>query len=200
MITLTRLLNYILEIFTVFPGIFFVFEKNLPGIKKVKSNGQYAISIVAVSLLDAVFFGEIKEAVVLITVLIIPYFIEFLLNEIKHFSWQKLKHECRKLMLPYFVMVLCPVCEEIIYRYYIWKFIRQSTNQLWVYFLVSVFAFVFCHFMVQKLKSLYKIPLAIIQCALFAMYQNVFICIAVHMTFNVMTYMHNLEAHRQKWR
>lgn len=200
MITLTRLLNYLLEILTVFPGIFFVFEKNLPLIKRMKSNEQYAVSIAAVSLLDAAFFGEAVKAVILITVLLIPYFIEFLLNEIKDFSFQKLKNECRKLWLPYFVIVLCPVCEEVIYRYYIWRFISQSTNQLWVYFLVSVFAFVFCHFMVQKLKSLYKIPLAIIQCALFVLYENIFICIAVHMTFNAMTYIHNLDMYKQKWR
>ena len=54
--------------------------------------------------------------------------------------------------------------------------------------------------MTQQLDSFFKLPLALTECLLFAAYRNVFLCIAVHMSYNILVYGHNIARYQNRFR
>ena len=195
----TPLLNNILLFLTIFPGILIFFMEKLPKVKKIKSNDKYAISILIVVILNGLKFDKAIGICSLILCLFIPYAFEYIFNERILISIKNVKFEFSSLKQPFFVMVLCPLCEEYIYRYFLYYHISNTIKVPWVYIIISVMAFLFCHFTTQKFKSIYKLPLAIIECSIFLHSKNIFICIIIHMGYNILIYTHNARAYLRNY-
>lgn len=190
-------LKYIVLILTVFPGImFFIFDK-IAIINKLKTNQKYAVALILVTIVNAIIFNEIIMLLIILGCLIIPYLFEYIINERKKISKYGVLYEIKTLKFPVFVMVICPFFEEYIYRFFIYKHIMPVVDKEWIYILISVLAFLFCHFVTQKEKSVYKIPIAFIECGIFIYTKNVYICIVIHMVYNIMVYAHNFYKYTQ---
>ncbi|WP_367397274.1 CPBP family intramembrane glutamic endopeptidase [Clostridium sp. MSJ-8] len=90
-----------------------------------------------------------------------------------------------------YVMILFPCCEELIYRYFLYMHMKRLVDNIYLYFILSVVTFVFIHFFNQKIKCFYKIPFAIFECITFILFKNIFVCIMIHMNFNILVYAYN---------
>lgn len=193
MTTHIRLLKLIVEILTIFPGILIVAQTKLPRLKRLKGNQQYSLALICVCVINCIIFHCWISLLSILFVVILTYTMEFLLNESNNLNMGKMKYEIKTLSLPFFVMIFCPIFEEYIYRYFIYQYVMNTIPVIWLYFLISILSFVFCHLMTQKLKSLYKLPLAIIECVIFVCFKDIFMCIIIHMAYNILVYSHNMQ-------
>lgn len=196
---LIHLLNYILIFLTIFPGIILFIMEKLPKVQRIQSHDKYTIAILAVVFLNGLVFKEVIVISCLMLCLIVPYIFEYIFNEWKSFSMRNMRFEFNSLKQPFFVMVLYPVCEEYIYRFFLYYHISNTIKVPWVFVIISVMSFLFCHFTTQKHKSIYKLPLAIIECIVFLYFNNIFICIIIHMVYNILVYSHNARAYLRNY-
>ena len=123
---LIRLLKTASLILAVYPGILIVIAERLPGLKRMKSNGKYAFSILAVSLMELLIFKKYLIGLFFAAALFLPYFLEFIAHDSGNRKRAGLLAEISGLRLPVFVMIVCPVCEETIYRWGLWKFLDPA--------------------------------------------------------------------------
>ena len=116
----------------------------------------------------------------------------------KSLTHDKIREEYNSIKLALFIMIFCPLSEEIIFRYFIFKHINEaSINSIWVFYLISTLAFIFDHFVTQQIKSLYKVPLSLIECWTYAIWRNTFLCVVIHMCYNICVYAHNSSKYKR---
>ncbi len=190
--------DLVMTVLTIFPGILIAIQSKLPKFKRLKGNWQYALALMAVCGMNSIKYHCWIHLLIMLSAIIASYTAEFLFNEYKNLDISKIKYEINTLSLPFFVMIVCPVFEEYIYRYFIYQYVMDTVSVTWMYFLISILSFIFCHFMTQQLKSLYKIPLAVIECIIFISFKTILMCIIVHMTYNILVYSHNLQKYMRK--
>ena len=196
---LIHLLNFLLILVTIFPGIIiFIFDK-IPGIKRMKSNEKYSLALSIVTLINAIVFNNIILVLSTIVCVIIPYGFEYLFNEGKKVCKNSVMFEINSIKLPFFVMIFCPIFEEYIYRCFIYKHIMGIVDVEWGFVLISILAVVFCHFVNQQEKSIYKIPLGLIECIMFIWTSNIYMCIVIHMAYNILVYAHNSQKYMRSF-
>lgn len=196
---LTHLHEIVLLLITIFPGIIIFIIDKIPIFNCLNSNFKYSISLLLVVLLNSILYNDYVLIFLSLIFAIISYGCEYLFNNIKKLSISGIKNEFQTIKIAFFVIIICPFFEEYIYRYYLYKDITRSTNEIWAYFFISILSFLFCHFIKQKEKSIYKLPLAIIECIMFVTYKNIYICIFIHMSFNSLVYAHNLNIYSRKY-
>lgn len=154
---------------------------------------KYAVCLFLVVMIN--LFAEnpslLQKILILMICTVIFFVIEYLLENKKNITWNKICYVLIELKKPFYILLLYPVCEEIIYRHLLYCIIKQIYINFYVYLLFSVFSFVFVHFFTQKTKCLYKIPLAIIEGILYWVYKDIMLCISLHMGYNILVYAYN---------
>ncbi len=194
---LIHLLSFLVILITVFPGIFvFLFDK-IPLTRYQNSNLKYVEGLSAVIAVNIIYYKDFS-LIYAILLLIIPYFFELFFNNRKSLTHDKIREEYNSIKLALFIMIFCPLSEEIIFRYFIFKHINEaSINSIWVFYLISTLAFIFDHFVTQQIKSLYKVPLSLIECWTYAIWRNTFLCVVIHMCYNICVYAHNSSKYKR---
>lgn len=190
---LIHLLKIIGLMITIYPGIIIMAETHNSKMKRLKGNVQYTVALITVTVVDCLLFRCGLELICVICGAVITIACEFIFNEKENINQGKIKYEIKSVMLPIFVMIMCPVFEEYIYRFFLYKYIMEITNFKWIFCLISFFSFLFCHLSTQKLKALNKIPFSILTIFVFLWFKNIYICIVIHMIYNIFVYNHNMN-------
>jgi len=165
----------------------------IPYVKKKKEMDKYAICLIAVVAINLAAGNLIllQKTVILIIGAIVFFVIEYLLENRENITWDKVWYVLSEIKRPFYILLLYPVCEEMIYRFMIYCFINEISVNFYVYLLLSAFAFVFVHFFTQKIKCLYKIPFAVLAGVLYWEYKDIMLCICLHMAYNTLAYAYN---------
>uniref|UniRef100_UPI00321647C1 CPBP family intramembrane glutamic endopeptidase n=1 Tax=Clostridium sp. TaxID=1506 RepID=UPI00321647C1 len=167
--------------------------------KRIKSIERYIISLVIVTFINLIFLNK-KLLVELLLVLIVPILLfvyEFYMinNTNKN---KKIIYEIKNIYDNLIILLAFPVLEEILYRYILLDLSNKIGFHLWQYFVLSVLAFVFVHFFTQGLNSLKKGTFAFIQCVIMVYSKNIFICITLHIVFNLIVYLYKSNNYRNQ--
>ncbi len=182
----------LLFLLTLFPGIIMFLINRFPFRHRINDMDKYVMSLIIVILLN--IYDKLNDFLIIISIAafsILIFIIEYIFTEWGKLNFNKFKYVVSQVKKPVFVMIVFPCCEEMIYRYFLYLDVVFMYDNVYLYFILSVIAFVFVHFFSQKMKCFYKIPFAIIECLLFIAFKNIFVCILVHMNFNILIYAYN---------
>jgi hypothetical protein len=97
-------------------------------------------------------------------------------------------------------VVLFPVLEEYIYRFFTYEVIINYSGNVIFYIIFSVLIFIASHYYSQRLKALYKIPFAILQAILYSFTLDIYVCLSVHLVFNSLILIYNNSKYMSKFR
>lgn len=168
------------------------------GIKKLKGIDLYLISLILVIIFNV--YNKYNDLIIIFVIVsfsIITIILEYVFNEWNKLNFNKFTYSLAQIKKPVYVMILFPCAEELIYRYFLYMDIETLFNNVYLFFILSVITFVFIHFFNQKTKCFYKIPFAILECIAFILFKNVFICIIIHMNFNILIYAYNMSKYNR---
>lgn len=179
-------------ILTIFPGLLLFCINRFSFLRKVNEMDKYVVCLMLVVFINMLNSVNLMLIIILIIVLPIALFvIEYILNEWGKLKWNKFKYVLIQIKRPMYVMILYPILEELIYRYYVYSFVSAINRNIFIYCFTSVCAFIFVHFFNQRVKCLYKIPFAIVESLLFFVYEEILLCIIIHMCCNILVYAYN---------
>lgn len=179
-------------VLTIFPGIILFCMNRFFFLRKISELDKYVVCLALVVFANLLNNLKLMTIVVIIIIFPICFFtIEYIINNKFKLDLDKFKFIIVQIKRPIYVMIMYPIFEELIYRYYIYDFVKSSTNSMLIYCFISTSVFIFVHFFNQQIKCFYKLPLAIVESILFYIYINVFICIVIHMSYNILIYSYN---------
>lgn len=179
-------------VLTIFPGIILFCMNRFLFLRKVSELDKYAACLALVVFAN--LLNNLNLMIVILIIIISPicfFTIEYIINERNKLDLNKFKFSILQVKRPIYVMIIYPIFEELIYRYYMYDFVREITNSMLIYCFISVSVFIFVHFFSQQIKCFYKVPLAIVESILLYIYKDVFICITIHMSYNILVYSYN---------
>lgn len=187
---------------TLFPGIILLGINLLPKVKRFKSLDKYVLSLVSIIIFN--FFENIYLISCFIILILLFCFLltfEYLCVERKNFQFSEIQYIILQVKRPLILILIVPVMEELVYRTFLYTLIVSKLNyHIYIYVFLSTISFIIAHYFQQRSKSLLKIPIAIILCILYLAYQNIFICIFLHLAFNCSVYFYNLCRYEKNYR
>lgn len=185
-------------VITLFPGILLFIMNRFSAIRRINEMDKYIICLITVVFLN--LLNDLKYMYIFFMIFICSIFtfiIEYILNEWGKFECNKLKYVISQIKRPAYVMILFPICEELIYRYFVYSITNTITTNVFIYLFISVSSFIFVHFFNQKFKCFYKIPFSIIECIIFLIFKEILICIIIHMSYNILVYAYNTSKYNK---
>lgn len=181
-------------IITIFPGIILFLVNRFSFFHRKNEMDKYILCLMLVVYLNLICNVQYLIILLLIPILtIVLFIIDYILTEWENISLSKFKYAVAQMKKPVYIMIFYPIFEEIIYRYFIYYYLKESVNVAWFYVLISSIAFVFAHFFNQRFKCFFKLPLAVAQGIVFLVYQNIFICIIIHICYNILVFSYNMS-------
>ncbi|WP_425482882.1 CPBP family intramembrane glutamic endopeptidase [Listeria valentina] len=91
----------------------------------------------------------------------------------------------------FLVLYSYPILEEVNFRYFIYLYGTLFNYSSIQYLLIATLTFFLSHLVYQGNSSLIKIIFSFIQTVLFLLTQNIFLCIFIHISFNIFVYLTN---------
>lgn len=188
-------------IITIFPGIILFGINRFSRLKKKNEMDKYAFCLLFVVVLNLVARDSVmlQKVVILLIASIFLFVLEYIMTNRKQAEGKQVYYTLLGLKRALYILMLYPVCEEIIYRYLIYSYVSNIYKNFVVYMLFSVFTFIFAHFFSQKMKCLYKIPFAIAEGVLYWKYKDIGVCVILHMTYNMLAYVYNSERYKRNY-
>lgn len=182
----------IIIIITIFPGILLFLMNRFRLIRKFNEIDKYILClsfVVIVNLLNNISYMCTVTVIILGSYM--TFCVEYILTEKGKVDFNKFKYVMAKIKKPLYVMILFPIFEEYIYRYYVYSVMYTVVQNKIVYVFISTVTFTFVHFFNQNIKCFYKIPLSLLESIVFVIFKNIFICIIIHMCYNIYVYAYN---------
>lgn len=149
---------------------------------------RFLIVLTLVVLMNILLFSEIKMIYLALSALtllagsfVFEYFQSYRNVRLDFFK-------DRYTLLAIVSILLYPIVEELVFRYFLYQHFMSLGFPILYYFLVSSLSFTVTHMFHQGTKSIYKIVFALGQSILFWYSQEILLCIIVHMCFNVFVY------------
>lgn len=186
------LLHNLLTIIILFPGSILMLINRVRPLRRYSETSKYLLCALFVVMLDLLFWHKhmyIYFAILIVAMLffLLEYSIETRFDK----SFTKIQTIYRKMKKPVMVIIIFPFLEEYIYRYFTYEIIVQYTNSILLYVVFSSIVFVSAHFYSQRLKALTKIPFAVVQALVFVFTLNIYVCLSIHIVFNVLILLYN---------
>lgn len=184
----------ILFIITVFPGIILFLLERFSIFNKLISIERYVFALAIVSSINLIYSKSlIYPLLIIIMIPIILFLFEYMNLKDESKTFKKVSFYIREMKRFYLILVLIPIMEELVFRYFIYEISIIFKYTLWQYILLSVLSFTFVHFFEQGAKALIKIPFALIQSIVFLYSMNIYICFLIHIIFNILVYLFNIS-------
>lgn len=177
----------------LFPGMILWLVNRSKKIRKINELDKYAICLLLVVFLYLFFlnFNLFIKINVFIWLSFILFLLQYIIINWRKFEYSKLFYILMHSKKVCYILILYPLCEEIIYRYFIYHFFYMMEKNLLFYVILSSISFVFSHFFSQKVKALRLFPLAVFESVLFWFYRDIMFCIMIHMAYNILVYLYN---------
>lgn len=188
-------------IITIFPGIILFGINRFSWLKKKNEMDKYALCLLFVVILNLFARDSVmlQKVVILLVTSIFLFVLEYIMTNIKKVEGKQVYCTLLGIKRALYILLVYPICEEIIYRYMIYSYVDNIYKNFVVYMLFSVFTFIFAHFFSQKMKCLYKIPFAIAEGLLYWGYKDIGMCIILHMAYNMLAYVYNSEKYKRSY-
>lgn len=183
----------VIIILTLFPGIVILLINRIPFLKRKNEMDKYAVCLAADVFIN-LYMNDRTLALPVLLLFLCPcilFILEYLLKDRGKKKIAKLLSLRKQMKKPFYVMLAYPVFEEFIYRSFVYQILGDSDATLLAYLLLSSGVFVFAHFFTQHVKSLYKIPFAVLEGLIYFYTKNIAFCIIIHMAFNMFVYAYN---------
>lgn len=97
------------------------------------------------------------------------------------------------------VLIIFPFLEEYIYRFFLYDLLIRSGGSFTSFIVISTVFFVSSHLYSQQEKALTKIPFGIVLACAYACTQNFFVCLSIHLSFNLCVYFFNQTSKGAKY-
>ena len=186
---------------TIFPGILTLLLDRIGKLRKIKSIERYIIALALVSLLNLLTFHKNSEFILIILCSTLLFVFEYLILLKNKESFKKdIKYCYANMKDGYLIIILYPFFEEFVYRFAIYQISIKLGYSLWQYFVLSVFSFIFAHYYSQGFEAVKKVPFAIVQCVFYILFKDIYICIIIHIVFNIMVYLYRVSSYKNKRR
>jgi len=197
----TPWLNVLLYL-NIFPGIFMLIAQFIPRLQNKKAIVQHAYSMLVVLALSAITFptDAIISLGIVIAVLLL-FIVEYFFVRSRVFGlgiFTDVKNQISAVFGAFLILIIYPILEELLYRHYLYLVSTELEMLTWQYAVLSCLGFVFSHIIAQGVSGLRKTIFAILQMGVYLITLNVFICIVIHISFNVLIYLSRSVKYQQQ--
>lgn len=187
-------------VLTLFPGIISYFLMKTPIARNYSELNLFLVCALAIVGYDIAtnhhsmaFYFLVPSAGVLAFLLEVA-----IVHGLRFFqsSVRAMYHQIGKSII---TLIIFPFLEEYIYRYFLYDLLMRSEGSSALFIIASTVFFVGSHLYSQREKALTKIPLGIALAGFYVCFQNIFVCLSIHLSFNLCVYFYNQTSKGAKY-
>ena len=191
-------MNELLFCICLCPGVFIFLIDKIPLFKKLDSYTVYFFILLVISIFDIVILkSNLYRIFIVITISIILFIVFLFLDKNDKTFCSKLKLNFRYLYKPFLIIVLFPVCEEIIFRFSLFSFGTLIGLEKIHCFIISIVFFIVHHIYKEKLNCLKLLPFSIVISFIYFYIENILLCVLLHMLYNLLIYIYNINKYKR---
>lgn len=183
-------------LFNVFPGIIYMFLRNVYFFKNSKTRNVYLIALITVDLISLLVLKEYKLIIFISISIIVPYI--YIIFEKIPLNSRKMFHNIKESNSMFNILILFPIFEELNFRFILFKDCYYLNLNNGVFLLVSILSFLITHLIYQGINALKKIPFSILQAILIMLTYNIWIIIITHIIFNILVFIEKSNSSYKK--
>lgn len=192
------LLHDVVLLLTLFPGAILTVVNRIPGIRKYDEMTQYGVCLAGMLGISTLMMGRSQFFVDFSLAICMPLLL-FSIHSKLNGDTRGASNYAKKIRQGYFIFVLYPICEEIVYRDMLCRELQGAGAGTVLCIILSSFVFVGVHLFKQSPAQCARLfPFAIVEATIFLYAQDIYLCVFIHSCFNSLSYQFNVLKRTQQ--